>query len=64
MVTKEKLIVLHKVLYNLFEDYSASEVLRQVLFQQNDFNIYITFHFLDRNKKNFLDEFDIYTYLK
>ncbi len=42
----------------------AVEVIRQVLSDQRDFDPYNTFCFLDRDGKNYIDEYDIQNFLK
>ena len=42
----------------------AVEVIRQVLADQPDFDAYNTFGYLDRERKSYLDEYNIQEFLK
>ena len=53
-----------KLLVNLFEGERSVEITRKVLSDQRDFDAYQIFQRLDKEKKNFIDEYNLIDFLK
>jgi hypothetical protein len=53
-----------KLFVNLFEGEKLAEISRNVLNDQLQFDAFHIFNELDRDNKNFIDDYDIVEYLK
>lgn len=53
-----------KLLLIIADGEKAVEIIRQVLADQIDFEPYNTFCYLDREGKNYIDEYNIHDFLK
>lgn len=53
-----------KLLLVVADGEKAVEIIRQVLAEQIDFDAYNTFCYLDREGKNYIDEYNIHDFLK
>ena len=53
-----------KLFVNLFEGEKTIEYSRENLANQRDFDAYQIFQRLDRDKKNYIDEYDLVDFLK
>ena len=64
MLSLETESLISKFFLNVADNEKAVEVIRQVLCDQLDFCAYHVFRNLDRENKNFLDEYNFVDFLK
>ncbi len=64
MLSSETESKLSKLFMVLAEGENNSEIIRQVISEQPNFEPFLLFKILDRDNKNFIDEYDIVDYLK
>jgi hypothetical protein len=64
MLSKETEILLAKLIVNLFEGEKSVEIARKDLAESEEFDAYQIFQRLDRERKNFIDEYDIAQFLR
>lgn len=64
MFSAETESILSRLLLKLAEDESLVEATRLNLVDQNQFNPYDVFRFLDVENKNYIDEYNLLNFLK
>jgi len=64
MLSKETEHLVAKLFINLFEGEKSVEIARKNLANSNDFDAYQIFQRLDRERKNFVDEYNLAEFLR
>jgi hypothetical protein len=64
MLSRETETLLAKLLANLFEGEKSVETARRNLADSKDFDAYQIFQRLDRERKNFVDEYNLAEFLR
>jgi len=64
MLSSETELKISKLFMILAEGENNSEIIRQVISEQPNFEPYLLFKKLDKSQKNFIDEYDIVDYLR
>jgi len=64
MLSVETESIVSKLLLNLAASEKYSEVIRQVLADQMEFDPWAIFRYFDRENKNFIDEYNFSDFLK
>jgi len=64
MLSKETEVLLAKLFVNLFEGEKSVEIARTNLAASDEFDAYQIFQRLDRERKNFVDEYNLAEFLR
>lgn len=64
MLSKETETLIAKLFVNLFEGEKSVEIARRNLADSKDFDAYQIFQRLDRERKNFVDEYNLAEFLR